>query len=291
MALAPIPVPYEDREAFILGDCFEQELVRRGWQLQQARRPYTDPLVLRQPWLRCPNGSQYSERALYRSLLATSARRALRHLLERLPCLYGDLLAASPGELPNDRLLQLLIDQELLLREGATIKAGPALERLHNLGHTLEWLVAEWLRLYCVEHYDRLVPVRHGVSLASPAIPGDLDVLAFLDEGPLLIECKSRSKAIEEGHFMRFVARVHLLRPFASIFLVDIENPLPQQRLSQYARALQQRGSAPPHGSGGFYFTTERIYLVNTSLSFAQRLQEVLEDARRRQPRSALVQR
>ncbi|WP_151729018.1 hypothetical protein [Thermogemmatispora aurantia] len=223
-------------------------------------------------------------------MLATSARHALRRLLERLPCLYGDLLAASPGELPNDRFLQMLIDQELLLREGAAVKAGPALERLYDLGHTLEWLVAEWLRLYCVEHYERLVPVRHGVSLASPAIPDDLDVLAFPDEGPVLIECKSRSKAIEEDHFVRFVARARLLRPFAAIFLVDIENPLPKQRLSQYAHALQRLGSAPPHGSDGFYFTAERIYLVNTSLSCAQRLHEVLEDARRRQPSSARAQ-
>jgi hypothetical protein len=80
------------------------------------------------------------------------------------------------------------------------------------------------------------------------------------------------------------------LWPFAAIFLIDSENPLPKQRLSQYARVLQRLGSAPPHGSGGFYFTAERIYLVNTSLSFARRLHEVLEDARRRQPSSARAQ-
>ncbi|MBX5459028.1 MAG: NERD domain-containing protein [Thermogemmatispora sp.] len=290
MASTPVPVPYEDQEAVIVGDSFARELARYGWQVQQARPPYTDPLVLRQRWLRCPNGSEYSHRQLYTFLLSTPCRHALRRLLERLPCLYGDLLAAGPGELPGGPFLKLLIDQELLLQQEIHLLAGPDLLRLHDLGHTFEWLVAEWLRLYGIAYYKRLVPVRHSVSLAAPALPGDIDVLAFLDEGPVLVECKTRTRTIEEAHFARFVERARLLRPFAAIFLIDSENPLPEERVSQCARALQQTGAAPLHGSGGFYFTAERIYLMNTSLSFQHRLTEALADARRRwrgQPRAA----
>ncbi|MBX5451017.1 hypothetical protein [Thermogemmatispora sp.] len=281
METPSVPVPYEDREAVIIGDRFTQELARYGWQLQHVRQPYTDPLVLRQPWLSCPNGSRYRERDLYRHLLSTSCRHALRRLLERLPCPYGDLLASSGG-LPSGAFLQLLLDQELLLRQETSVVVGPGLACLHNLGHTLEWLVAEWLRLYCLEHYNRLVPVRHSVRLNFPPIPGDLDVLAFLDEGPLLIECKSRARVIEESHFLHFAEQVKLLRPCVAIFLIDTEAPLPSVRVQQCARALREAGLAPLQGSQGFYFTAQCLYLVNTSARLDVRLAEVLADARRR---------
>ncbi|WP_376793573.1 hypothetical protein [Thermogemmatispora sp.] len=277
-----LAVPYEDRQQVILGDGFEQALANLGWQLRSARSPYSDPQVLRQPWLRCPNGSHYRERQLYNFLLSTSCRQALRRLIERLPCPADLLVSEARGMLPNASFLQFLFDQQLLLRQEMLLRPGPGLAHLQDLGHTLEWLIAEWLRLYGVDHYDRLVPVRHGIRLSSPAIPGDIDVLAFLAEGPLLIECKSRTRTIEEAHFMRFISQVDLLRPFAAIFLIDIEGPLPAERVAQCARVLQRAGAAPLQGAGGFYCTAERIYLLNASLRFDERLATALEDARRR---------
>src|SRR5450755_117715 len=92
----PIPVPHQLRESAIAGDGFVQHMRARGWSVADVRPTSTDPEVIRQPWLVCPNGARYSDRAFYHLFGITRFRKLLRTALLRTPCTTPTFAALCP---------------------------------------------------------------------------------------------------------------------------------------------------------------------------------------------------
>ncbi|HCI78620.1 MAG TPA: hypothetical protein DHW02_02900, partial [Ktedonobacter sp.] len=80
-------------------------------------------------------------------------------------------------------------------------------------------------------------------------LPGDLDVVAFLDGGIIvMVECKSSSD-VDEAHFSRFLQRTQTFRPTLAILLIDTQAPFAHARLAAFNAALHAHGYGSLHVS------------------------------------------
>lgn len=179
-----IPLPHEQRDSILSPVAFEHLLAERGWTITHVRQPYTDVEVFRQQWLVCPNGVSYPEGTFYRLFGSTPFRKLLRYALSHVPCTRDMLEQLGLQESVLTSFLTFLQDQGWLYINGRWFERGFYQTHITNIGKTLEWYVAEWFRL--TMSTSRLAQVRHGVHLAELSIPGDLDVVAFLNAGLLV---------------------------------------------------------------------------------------------------------
>jgi hypothetical protein len=270
----PIPLLHEQREEVISPAIFEQEMAARGWTVTHVRKIYTDPEVFRQQWLVCPNGARYPERTFYRAFGSTPFRKLFRYALSHVPCSRETLEQICPQQTLITSSLTFLQNQEWFHWRGHWFHRGPYQAQILNIGRTLEWYVAEWFRL--TQSSSRLVPVRHGVQLAELPVPGDLDVVAILDDHLLVIvECKSASD-VDEAHFALFLQRVHAFHPDIAILLIDTPMSFSFERIMAFNAALSRLGQPPLAGNRGFYRGAKEIYVVNVEYSIATSLQDVL---------------
>ena len=270
-----IPLPHEEREwmASTLTPAFDAHMRMHGFTTLRMRNVYTDPDVFRQQWVVCPNGVSYPGHIFYHLFDTISFRKLLRYLLSRTPCTREPLEQLVPHDSLLTSYLSFLLDQEWFHRDGRWYEQGPYQGHISNIGRTLEWYVAEWFRLtYSI---NTVVPVRHGVEVARLPLAGDLDVVAFLDDLVILVECKSYSE-VEQAHFSRFLQRVHAFRPTLAIMLIDTPSPFAHERLALFNAALQPLSYAPLRGSRGFYWGALNSYVVNVEHSIETSLFDVL---------------
>ncbi len=253
---------------------FRSRIAAHGFTVVRTSSVYTDREVLRQQWLVTPDGTQYNGHSFYRLFGTTSFRKFLRYVLSHTPFLCGRLESYDALSSTRTAHLTFLRDQGWLTRTSFGFERGQYQAHISNIGRTLEWYVAEWFRLtYSIEH---LVPVRHGVYLAELPIPGDLDVVACLDEERIvMVECKSGTDA-DAGHFLRFLLRVQAFRPTLAILLMDIQGPFSPERIATFNTALQTLAYPPLRGERGFYRGPMNVYFVNVEYSIATSLNDVL---------------
>jgi len=280
-----IPLPHEGREqvASTLAPAFRARMVQHGFTVVQTRKVYTDLDVFRQQWFVCPNGTRYPGQTFYRLFGTTSFRKLLRYALSCTSSTREMLEQVCPDDVLLTSYLTFLLDQEWFRTRDRWFDQGPYQGNILNIGRTLEWYVAEWFRLtYSVTH---LVAVRHGVELAELPLQGDLDVVAFLDDGlVVMVECKSSSD-VNEGHFLRFVQRVQAFHPTLAILLVDTQTAFSQERLTVFNAALRTLGYALLKGGRGFYWGVMNMYVVNVEHSIEISLLDVLRFHSRRERR------
>lgn len=270
----PLPVPHEQREQILPPGAFEQQMARRGWTVTQVRQAYMDPDVFRQQWLVCPHGARYPERSFYRFFGSTPTRKLFRYALAHVPCTRDALEKICPHEPLLTSSLTFLQDQEWFHIQDRRVERGAYQAHISNIGRTLEWYVAEWFRLTC--SITRLVSVRHGVQFAEMPLPGDLDVVAILENDLLVVvECKS-SNNVDQAHFSLFLQRVKALHPDIAILLIDTSAPFSPERIRAFNAALGHLGQTALIGNGGFYLGTQGIYVVTVEHSIATSLQDVL---------------
>jgi hypothetical protein len=275
-----LPVPHEQREQVLPPTAFERQMAERGWTVTHMRKACTDPEVFRQQWLVCPNGARYPERTFYRSFGSTPFRKLFRYALSHVPCTRDLLEQICPQEVLLTSSLTFLQDQEWFHFQGRWFHRGAYQANISNIGRTLEWYVAEWFRLTC--SITRLVQVRHGVQLAELPLPGDLDVVALLENDLLVvIECKSRSD-VDQAHFSFFLQRVEALHPDIAILLIDTPTPFSLERINTFNAALGHLGRTSLIGNRGFYRGAKGIYVVNVEHNIATSLQDVLRYHHRR---------
>ena len=272
----PVPLPHEQREqiASTLTPVFYFQIAQHGFTVVQTRKVYTYPDVFRQQWLVCPNGAQYSGHTFYRLFGTTSFRKLLRYLLSHSPCSPEILIQVCPDYTLLTSYLTFLLNQGWFHGNSSWLERGIYQDHILNIGRTLEWYVAEWFRLtYSISH---LVSVRHGVELAELPLPGDLDVVAFLDEGlVVMVECKSSSE-VDEGQFGRFLQRVQAFHPALAVLLIDTATSFSQERISVFNKALRTLRLAPLVGKKGFYRGIMNTYVVNVEHSIEISLRDVL---------------
>ncbi|HYU71245.1 MAG TPA: hypothetical protein VEL31_01075 [Ktedonobacteraceae bacterium] len=270
----PILLPHELREQIISSATFERQMAERGWTVTHVRKAYTDPAVFRQQWLICPNGAGYPERTFYRAFGSTLFRKLFRYMLSHVPCPRETLEQICPQQDLLTSYLTFMQDQEWFSSHGHSLHRGPYQAYISNIGRTLEWYVAEWLRL--TYSLTRLAPVYHGVQIAEMPLPGDLDVVAILGDQLLaVVECKSASD-VDEAHFSLFLQRVQALRPDIAILLIDTPAPFPPERITAFNAALRHLELPSLTGNRGFYRGVYRIHIVNVEHSIATSLNDVL---------------
>jgi hypothetical protein len=157
---SPIPVPHQLRESVIAGDGFVQRMQERGWSVADTRPIYTDPEVIRQSWLVCPNEARYSDRTFYYLFGSTGFRKLLCMALSHVPCKTTAFASLCPNVSELNTYLTYLRDQELLFNEGDLWRRGTRLFGVTDIGHSREWYVAEWFRL--TQSFHHLIPARRG---------------------------------------------------------------------------------------------------------------------------------
>jgi hypothetical protein len=283
-------VSYPQEEVFIPEDGFCQALQAIGQTLVRHRCACTDPLVLRQRWLVTPTGRQYNEKAFYEAFDHIEFRRALRLAVGR--SIYIPLKKFMDLELSMEQLI-FLEEQEFLMRiptgdmelkdvldrgpidthQKSWIR-GPTCQKIIDIGHTLEWYVAEWFR----NEYHALA--RYGVETKELAGEGDLDVVAFKNGVCTMVECKSTSKvgAKELCHFLR---RCTKFPAQMSVLLMDTEHKEAVEMRTKQLRTLLElpAGAAlkKPHGKTMFYWLPGyNIYITNTGAGIATTLEEIM---------------
>ncbi|SRR6266516_6799915 len=274
---SPIPVPHLLRESVIAGDGFVQRLRERGWSVADVRPIYTDVKVIRQPWLICPNGARYSDRTFYHLFGITRFRKLLRTALLRVPCRATAFASICPDTSELNTYLTFLRDQELLRNEGNVWNRGARLFNVADIGHSLEWYIAEWFRLTQSSHH--LIPVRHGVTFHRSFDVGDIDVVALLDPWTITIECKSSSK-ISDSELALFVKRARLLQPAIAVLLIDtpaiwLDGRI--RRLNGLLAGDQEDPVIPVSSAEGIYWGANHICVTSVSHSLPSSLESVLQ--------------
>ena len=86
---------------------------------------------------------------------------------------------------------------------------------MSGIGPTLEWYIGEWFRFWLQ------VPARHGVTVKGLADGGDLDVVAFVGERPILVEGKSGNPVyITKAQIELFLCRMADFNPAIALLLI-----------------------------------------------------------------------
>src|SRR5450755_625256 len=176
--------------------------------------------------------------------------------------------------------LTFLQDQELLHNEGTVWSRGKRLFHVSDIGHTLEWYVAEWFRLTetCRSHH--VIPVRHGVTFHRSLDVGDIDVVALLDSSwTVTLECKSSSH-ITANELALFLKRATLLQPAIAVLVIDTPTLSPDGHIRRLNALLAKNGEEPllPVASAeGMYWGAKHMCVTCVSQSLPSALEAVLQ--------------
>jgi hypothetical protein len=147
-----------------------------------------------------------------------------------------------------------------------------------DIGHSLEWYVAEWFRLTQSMHH--LLPVRHGVTFHRGFDAGDIDVFALFDQWAVAVECKS-SSTISHLELALFLKRARLLRPAIAVLLIDtptlsLDGRI--RRLNALIASDHEETLAPLSSVGdGIYWGAGHICVTSVSQSLSSSLTSVLQ--------------
>ncbi len=281
-------ISYLEQEERILQDEFRHVLQSCGQTLVRHRGIYSDPSVLKQRWLVTPGSKTYTKKAFYLAFDQTKFRQALRFLVANSTYTLDQIASLAL----NVEQFTFLEEQDFLMRlfsgkrEEADLlaftaldthkkcwKKGSACQNIANIGHTLEWYVAEWFR----NEYHALA--RHGVE-TKELISGDLDVVAFKDGMHIMVECKSSSQ-IEEQKLSLFLQRSASFQPDMTLLLIDTESAESVEARTKKLCELLALPYEPKykqlHGKTTFrWIPRYNIYITNTGASIAATLRAVL---------------
>lgn len=117
-------------------------------------------------------------------------------------------------------ILRFLMLQEYLVEQGSGIwTRGPALTSIFNMGATLEWCVQAHFQRRHQAVARRCVHFKEWEAFGL----NDLDVLTFIDDLVIFLECKS-SSAITLGQLTRFVKRARAFPADVALLLIDTQS-------------------------------------------------------------------
>ncbi len=153
------------------------------------------------------------------------------------------------------------------------------LNTIANFGNSFEWIVQAM-----VEREYHALARRH-VSLGHLGQLGDIDVLAFLEDGRvLMVEAKSSSRGITARHIERFLKRAQLFPADVALLLIDSdEYHQMQQRESQLRTSLfrEYHESLPLHlltvDGCHLYHLRKNLYVADTGGGISTALKGVLQ--------------
>jgi hypothetical protein len=268
---------------------FAMILLRRGQTLQKWQYE-ADPQVVAIHGLFYPDETPGPFRDFYSAFGDNTARKILRCVFDS-PKTRDQLLSIlSVNPIKLDQTLTFFTACRIFEHEGGIWRKGADYTSIDNLGPTLEWYVARYYR------WELQAEARHSVVIDE--VPGgDLDVVAFLGDVEIYVECKSGApKNIEDGELRHFLQRAWEFNPEIAVLLLDSTDAIPSHliyRLNDIyydldtkegmrgdGTSLHTPGEAPhlepqPRYGSGIYWGAHNIYVVNVRKSISESLKTV----------------
>jgi hypothetical protein len=268
---------------------FALTLQRRGQTLLKAQYE-ADPQVVAIHGPFFPDETPGPFRDFYSAFGDNTARKILRSVFDAPGTRDQLLTRLRVNPLKLDQTLTFFTACRIFEREGDAYRRGTAYAEIDNLGPTLEWYVARYYR------WELQVPARHGVYLKE--VPsGDLDVVAFVLDAEIYVECKSGAPSqIGDGELRHFLQRAWEFNPEIALLLLDTTSPIPNNLIDRlndiyYAldtqegmrgdgTALHTPGEAPhlevqPRYGSSLFWGARNIYVTNVRKSIIDSLMKV----------------
>jgi hypothetical protein len=250
-------------------DDFDLQFRRQGWLSFDYVRPgEADPQRLSQRWWHSMTRS-YSPHAFYDRFGQNTFRKLLGHIYTHSPAPREDLERMCSNTVVLNEHFEFMQDQELAEEAGGMWRKAARYQHVNNIGRTLEWYVAEWFKS------ELAAPARYGVRVDDLAEGGDLDVVAFVNNLRVWVECKS-GRDTPDDQLRLFLQRNRDFSPDIAVLLIDTEG-----NVGRYIEALNNMREGadalePQDERGSLYWGMRNVYVVNTRKSIAGSLATVL---------------
>jgi tetratricopeptide (TPR) repeat protein len=201
-------------------DDFDLRMTRQGWRFE-TKPVYNDPNVIKQ--LPPHMDKTYNPQEFFRHFGDNTFRKLLSTIFSDLGTI-DQLKRICSNEKKLYEYLTFMREQKIAVEENNKWSRSTQYKNIEGIGPTLEWYVAECFRS------TLKASARHGVTIEGVADGGDLDVVAFVDEKLVMVECKSGKPAnITENQLHLFLRRAADLHPTIALFLMDTESDVDKQ--------------------------------------------------------------
>jgi hypothetical protein len=247
-------------------DDFDLRFQRLGWQSFSYQPRYSDPQVIRQRWSKSPStGANITLQAFYQHFGDNRFRKLLRAVFQPRTSQELERICSRPK---LDDHLTFMQEQEIAVFEKGYWRKNPQYQDISDIGRTFEWYVAEWFRS------ELKSPARHGVHVEGMAHGGDLDVVAFVDDMRIMVECKSGNPdKITKTHLELFLRRAAEFHPTIALLLIDTEVAISKQ--VEMLRQVFLKSTFVGPGSSRKW-NTDCVHISNVEKSIDRSLRETL---------------
>jgi len=219
-----------------------------------------NPEVIGQVWdsdeLPSPAGS--APGSFFSQFGNTTFRKLLRFLFDKRFCTHNDLKKICTNEHILAQHLTFMVAKKIAEQDEDIWRVSSRYAHIHDIGKTLEWYTAEWFHLHLQ------APARYSVKLKGMPKGGDLDVIAFVGEKPMLIECKARRiENIEDEELHLFLQRAAYFHPAIALLLVDTDRSV--ETLSERIKRIYTISELiGPESTQGIQWNTGCIEIATT---------------------------
>lgn len=247
-------------------DDFDLRFQRLGWQGFSYQSRYSDQQVIRQRWSISPStGANITLQAFYQRFGDNRFRKLLRAVFQTRTPQELERICSRPR---LDDHLKFMQEQEIAVLEDGYWRKSPQYQDIADIGRTLEWYVAEWFRS------ELKSPARHGVHVEGMAHGGDLDVVAFVDDMRIMVECKSGNPdKITKTQMELFLRRAAEFHPSIALLLIDTEVAINKQ-VEMLRQAFLESTFVGPRSSRKW--NTDCVHISNVEKSIDRSLRETL---------------
>jgi hypothetical protein len=244
---------------------------RQGFaSFSYQREDQNDPQLLSQRWINSPSGGVYLVDEFFQRFGQNTFRKMLRHIYSSRDGVPRQDLISENSE-KREAHLAYMCDQELAVDDGTVVSRARRFQHISDIGRTFEWYVSQCFQriLEC--------PARYGVHVDGIAECGDLDVVAFMNDLRIWVECKS-GRDITDKVLGLFLQRAQDFSPSLAVLLIDTDN---NRSMDSYIDRLNK--SLPDQDQfelkisrEWLYFRGRGLYVVGVPNSIGESLHAVL---------------
>ncbi len=254
-------------------DDFDDKMKSRGYSREvfKTKPVYGDPNVIQQYWLdpSAEDQKTYGPQAFFNYFDNNTFRKLLSMIFSSTSIEEDELKKSCSNEKKLYEYLTFMRMQDIAVEENKIWRKSSRYHNFSNIAITLEWYVAEWFRL-------ANAPARHGVVIKEIMGGIELDVVAFVDEKLVMVECKSGNpKNITEKQLKLFLRWVADFKPTIALLLIATENKIDKQIELLKKVYLEGSDIIGSRGSGQWDITRV-VHVINTRRGIAKSLEDVL---------------
>lgn len=215
---------------------------RQGWKLLNAASSYaTYPDLFDLEWLRDRLGGYIktqSDDRFYKIFGDNTARKILRSVMIQSRSVE-QLQRICSNKTRLDEICIKLSELGLIEYKSEEWVKGIACNKsLQDIGPALEWYICEWFS------NELESPTRYKVYVEDMPEGGDLDVVSFVNDIRVFVECKSGNPAnVSDKHLRLFLQRTDTFMPEIALLLIDTDGKIDEviARMNIILQDMQQK--------------------------------------------------